>query len=468
MNALQLSDADFRCLAARVTGLAAQLLAALDGARAFPVVAGEPLAKLFGGALPEQGLGAHALDALQDVLDYSRAPTPRFYGYVLGSGEPVAALADLLTSVLNQNVTAWRSAPAAVTIERQVVRGLAGALGCEGFSGSLCGGGSMANLMGLAMAREARLPANERGAQGGVVYASCEVHMSIPKAVALLGLGRQNLRLIGTDAKWRMDTAALRRAIAADRAAGRAPLAVVASAGTVNTGAIDPLAEIAALCQAEQLWLHVDGAYGALAALAIPECFSALNQADSLSLDAHKWLYQPLDCGLLLFRDASAARRAFSFTGDYAKSLSADPLEAFAFFEESLELSRRFRALKLWLSLRYHGLAAFRGAIRADLQHAQTLAQHIAGTPQLQLLAPVPLSAVCFRYVEGVSGARADQMNAAILQRVIARGRVYLSNATLRGQFALRACFVNHRTTEPDVAAIVPEVLAAARELSGS
>ena len=468
MNALQLSDADFRCLAARVTGLAAQLLAALDGARAFPVVAGEPLAKLFGGALPEQGLGAHALDALQDVLDHSRAPTPRFYGYVLGSGEPVAALADLLASVLNQNVTAWRSAPAAVTIERQVVRGLAGALGCEGFSGSLCGGGSMANLMGLAMAREARLPANERGAQGGVVYASCEVHMSIPKAVALLGLGRQNLRLIGTDAKWRMDTAALRRAIAADRAAGRTPLAVVASAGTVNTGAIDPLAEMAALCRAQQLWLHVDGAYGALAALTIPECFGGLNQADSLSLDAHKWLYQPLDCGLLLFRDASAARTAFSFSGDYAKSLSADPLEAFAFFEESLELSRRFRALKLWLSLRYHGLAAFRSAIRADLQHAQALAQHVAATPQLELLAPVPLSAVCFRYVAAASGAPADQLNAAILRRVIERGRVYLSNATLRGQFALRACFVNHRTTEPDVAAIVPEVLAAARELSGS
>jgi aromatic-L-amino-acid decarboxylase len=468
MNALQLSDAEFRSLAARVTGLAAQLLAGLDGARAFPLVAGERLASAFGAALPEQGLGAHALDALQEVLEYSRAPTPRFYGYVLGSGEPVAALADLLASVLNQNVTAWRSAPAAVTIERQLVRSLAAALGCEGFSGSLCGGGSMANLMGLAMAREARLPANERGAHGGVVYASAEVHMSIPKAVALLGLGRQNLRLIGTDADWRMDVPALRRAIAADRAAGHTPLAVVASGGTVNTGAIDPLAEIAALCRAQQLWLHVDGAYGALAALTIPECFGGLNQADSLSLDAHKWLYQPLDCGLLLFRDANAARTAFSFSGDYAKSLSADPLEAFAFFEESLELSRRFRALKLWLSLRYHGLAAFRSAIRADLQHAQALAQHVAATPQLELLAPVPLSAVCFRYVEAVSGAPADQLNAAILRRVIERGRVYLSNATLRGQFALRACFVNHRTTEQDVAAIVPEVLAAARELSGS
>jgi len=380
----------------------------------------------------------------------------------------VAALADLLASILNQNVTAWRSAPAAVSIERQMVRGLAGALGCEGLTGSLCGGGSMANLMGLAMAREARLPANQSGAQPGVVYASSEVHMSIPKAMALLGLGRENLRLIGADEAYRLDPQALRTAIAADRSAGRTPLAVVATGGSVNTGAIDPLPEIAAVCREQQLWLHVDGAYGALAALAIPERFTGLSAADSLSLDPHKWLYQPLDCGMLLFRNAHAARTAFSCSGDYAKSLAEDPLESFAFFDESLELSRRFRALKLWLSLRYHGLAAFRSAIRSDLRHAQNLAELIRGTPTLELLAPVELSAVCFRYRSGEPGAAADRLNAAILKRVIERGRVYLSNATLRGRFALRACFVNHRTTDRDVGQIVPEVLDAARELLGS
>ena len=210
MNALHLPNAEFRSLAARVTDIAADLLAGLDDMRAFPPVRGEQVARAFGAPLPEEGLRAGALDALGEVLALSRAPTPRFYGYVLGSGEPVAALADLLASILNQNVTAWRSAPAAVTIERQIVRGLAGALGCEGFSGSLCGGGSMANLMGLAMAREAQLPANESGAQPGVVYASSEVHMSIPKAMALLGLGRENLRLISTDEAYRLDPQALR------------------------------------------------------------------------------------------------------------------------------------------------------------------------------------------------------------------------------------------------------------------
>ena len=468
MNALHLPNAEFRSLAARVTDLAADLLAGLEELPAFPAVRGEQVARAFEAPLPEEGLRAGALDALGEVLALSRAPTPRFYGYVLGSGEPVAALADLLASILNQNVTAWRSAPAAVTIERQIVRGLAGALGCEGFSGSLCGGGSMANLMGLAMAREARLPANQSGAQPGVVYASSEVHMSIPKAMALLGLGRENLRLIGADEAYRLDPQALRTAIAADRSAGRTPLAVVATGGSVNTGAIDPLPEIAAVCREQQLWLHVDGAYGALAALAIPERFTGLSAADSLSLDPHKWLYQPLDCGMLLFRNAHAARTAFSCSGDYAKSLAEDPLESFAFFDESLELSRRFRALKLWLSLRYHGLAAFRSAIRSDLRHAQNLAELIRGTPTLELLAPVELSAVCFRYRSGEPGAAADRLNAAILKRVIERGRVYLSNATLRGRFALRACFVNHRTTDRDVGQIVPEVLDAARECLNS
>jgi glutamate/tyrosine decarboxylase-like PLP-dependent enzyme len=465
MNALQLPLTEFRDLAARVTAIAADYLAGLAAQRAFPRVSGAETARTFDTPLPEEGMGAAALDALTQVLALSRPPTGRFFGYVSGSGEPVAALGDLLASVLNQNVTAWRSAPAAATLERQLLRSLAAALGCHGFTGSLCGGGSMANLMGLAMAREACLPANERGAQPGLIYASSEAHMSIPKAVALLGLGRENLRLIGTDERYRMRPETLRAAIAADRAAGRTPIAVVATGGTVNTGSIDPLPDIAAVCREHRLWLHVDGAYGVLAALAVPELFAGLSAADSLSLDPHKWLYQPLDCGVLLFRDAGAARSAFCYSGDYAKSLATDPLEAFAFFDESLELSRRFRALKLWLSLRYHGLDAFRDAIRADLRHARQLAERISATPALELAAPVELSAVCFRWRHEGTEADANRLNAAILQRVIERGRVYLSNATLGGRFVLRACFVNHRTTDADVEEVVPEVLRAAREL---
>ena len=463
MPPLQLSADEFRMLAERTASAATEFLATLDSRRTFPATSAEQTAAAFDRPLGEEGVGAAALDDLAAMTAHARAGTGRLFPYVVGSGEPVAALGDLYASVLNQNVTAWRSAPAAVTMERTVVRWVAEAIGCEGFSGSLTSGGSLANVMALAMAREARAPANEDGAQPCVVYASEEVHMSIPKAIAMLGIGRANLRLIPVDDSFRMDLGAFEAAVAADGRAGRRGIAVVASAGTVTTGAIDPLAKLARIARANDLWLHIDGAYGALAALADPTKLAGLALADSISLDAHKWLYQPLDCSILLYRDAEVARRTFSYTGDYAKTLSEDPIEGFAFFEESLELSRRFRALKLWLSLRYHGLAAFRQAISENLRQARLLAQLIQAEPLLELLAPVELSAVCFRWKDD-DDAALNRRNAEILRDVTKRGRVVLSNANIRGAFGLRACIVNHRTTDDDVAAVVEEVLAAARQ----
>ena len=469
MPPLDLPQERFRALAGQVVDLAAEYLETLDSRSIFPATTGEESERWFCKPIPEQGMADAALNDLREVINQSRAQNGRFFGYVLGSGEPVAALGDLLASVLTQNVTAWRSGPAAVTIERTVIDWLARAIGCAGFSGSLTGGGSSANLMGLAMAREAKLAANDRGlysAERSVVYASSEVHMSIPKAMALLGLGRENLQLVATGDDFRMDPRALEDAIRSDHSAGRVPMAVVASAGTVNTGAIDPLAQIAEIAQHHKLWFHVDGAYGALAVLAVPERFRGLELADSISLDPHKWLYQPLDCGCLLYKDASVARKTFAYTGDYARVLSEDPIEGFAFFEESMELSRRFRALKLWLSLRYHGVARFREAIRLNLEHAQRLARAIRDCSHMELVAPVELSAVCFRHRVGkdANDSERNRFNAALLKRIQERGRVYLSNAVMGGKFCLRACIVNHRTTDADVDAVVPEILAAARE----
>ncbi len=468
MNPLEISPEQFHRLAERVTNLAADYLNHIDAKPIAPATDGDETLRLFRTALPEQGLGESALDLLPEVARLSRVQNGRFFGYVLGSGEPVAAVADLLASVLNQNLTAWRSGPAAITIERTVVGWLAQAIGCSGFSGHLTGGGSSANLMGLAIAREAKLAANEKGAAvGGTIYASSEIHMSIPKSVALLGMGRENLRMIPTDASFRMIPGELESSIRADIAKGLTPIAVVASAGTVNTGAIDPLREIAEIAHRCGAWFHIDGAYGALAAIAARDRFDGLELADSLSLDPHKWLYQPLDCGCLLYRSPEAAQKAFAHTGDYARTLSADPVEGFAFFEESIELSRRFRALKLWLSLRYHGVETFRQAIANDLNHARRLVERIGNEAQLELLAPVELSAVCFRY-RGRNG-RADEdlnrLNLAVLSRLLKRGKIYLSNATLHERFALRACIVNHRTTDSDIDAIVSEVLSVAREL---
>ncbi len=205
-----------------------------------------------------------------------RPNSARFFGYVFGSGEPVAAAADLLASVLNQNVTAWRSSPVAITMERVVVGWLADAIGCPACSGSLTGGGSAANLMGLAMARESRLPANEHGAKPGTVYASEQVHMSIPKAIALLGIGLDNLRLVPCDDDFRIRTDLLRAEITRDVETGLTPIAIVGSAGTVATGSIDPLPELAEIATEFGAWFHVDGAYGALAAIAEPAFFAGL------------------------------------------------------------------------------------------------------------------------------------------------------------------------------------------------
>ena len=454
-----------------VVDLSAEWISTLDSRPAFPATSGIESERLFATPIPEQGIGARALAGLHDVLAHSRAQNGRFYGYVQGPGEPVAALGDLVASMLNQNMTAWRSSPSGITIERTVVRWLAEAVGCKGFHGTLTGGGSAANLMGLTMAREAALSANDRGlceATRGAIYASDQVHMAVPKAVAMIGIGRQNLRTIPCDSSYRMVAADLDQAIRRDKRAGIVPVAVVASAGTVNTGAIDPLRAIAEIAHAHGAWMHVDGAYGALAAIAAPEKFDGLTMADSISLDPHKWLYQPLDCGCLLYRDSAVARQTFAYTGDYARNLHTDPIEAFAYFEESIELSRRCRALKLWLSLRYHGLQAFREAIGRDLEHTKRLAAAVRACPELELVAEGDLSAVCFRHrlqPEAPEEQR-DRFNLALLQRLIHRGHVYLSNASLQGKFCLRACIVNHLTKESDVDSVVPEVLAAGKEIA--
>jgi glutamate/tyrosine decarboxylase-like PLP-dependent enzyme len=470
MNSLLLSQEQYRQIYERITQVALAYLGSVEEMPSFPDVSGERVQGMFSASLPDHGMGMAALDDLTDIIENARPCGPRFFGYVLGSGEPVAAAADLLASVLNQNVTAWRSSPSAVTIERTVVGWLAKMIGCDGFIGSLTGGGSAANLMGLAMAREARLPANDHGITSrGAVYASTEVHMSIAKAVAMLGIGRDHLRLIPCDGAFCMRHDLLQQAINRDKAQGITPIAIVGSAGTVNTGSIDYLAVLGAIAEQTGTWFHIDGAYGALAAIAEPQKFAGMNQADSISLDPHKWLYQPLDCGCLLYRVEARARRAFSHTGDYAQSYFADSLENFQFFDESIELSRRFRGLKLWLSLRYHGLKKFRDSIRNDLDLGAYFAAQVDAEPELERLAPVPLSAVCFRYAPqpGQHGDdKLDDVNREILRRVVRRGRVFLSNATIQGKFALRICVVNHRSTQADLDEVIGEVLEVGREIS--
>lgn len=472
MNPLEISPEQFKSLCEKFIAIANDYLEKMDSRSISPKASGAEIDRIFHAPLPETGMAEEAIRAVSDVVRYSRAQNGRFFGYVLGSGEVAGAATDLLCSVLNQNVTAWRSSPAAVTLEKLVVSWLASIVSCHEFRGVLCGGGSAANLMGLAMAREAKVPANKTGIPRGAgfaIYASTEVHMSIPKAIVLLGIGRDNLRLIPVDNSFRMIPSQLERTILRDIERGIVPISVIGSAGTVNTGAIDPLSEIAAIAAKFGAWFHIDGAYGALGAIAAPHKFRGIDRADSISLDPHKWLYQSMDCGCLLYRDRGAARRAFSYSGDYVRALNSDPIESFTFFDESIELSRRFRALKLWFSLRYHGLAAFRKSIEDDLQRAQRLGASIEGAANLQLMAPIELSAVCFRYAGGAHTEEdLNRLNSEILGRILKRGNVYLSNATLQSRFCLRACVVNHRTTNSDIDRIVAEVLAVAKEVDNA
>ena len=347
----------------------------------------------------------------------------------------------------------------------------------------------MANLTALMVAHRAR--ANRDVAATGLwnagapmtLYASEQIHMSIPKAADILGLGRQQVRLVECDDRFRMNVPSLRARIVEDLKSGMKPFCVVASAGTVNTGAVDPLFEIAAVAKECGLWFHVDGAYGALAAMDETKrpLFRGLELADSVSLDPHKWLYVPIDSGCLLFRDEAKARAAFSFDdADYIRVHEQNADESFAFWNYGPELSRRFRALKIWLTLRYYGTRRIAGAISEDNALCQYLDQALELEEDFEILAPPELSICCFRYVppafqsklkakslDEADNRELDQLNNKIMLAVQRGGRAYLSSATLHGKFALRACITNFRTTRADIDQTLEVIRDTARDVSG-
>jgi glutamate/tyrosine decarboxylase-like PLP-dependent enzyme len=460
---LDLADDELRALLAGVAALAErEIRAAREGAIFSEPPSAERLARLLDERreLPLDGEPlAELLDACGRVLAAGRRTGPGFLGYVHSPPSPIGVAADLLASAADQNVTSWRSAPAATEIERRVVLWLGALVGFgDDTAGILLSGGSMANLTALLIALRARsdLQADRRLLR---VYASEEVHFSVAKAATVLGV---QLRRVDIDQGGRLDAGKLRAAVAQDRGAGLQPFCVVGNAGTVATGAVDPLGAIAAVAREQHLWFHVDGAYGALAA-ADPvsrPLFAGIELADSLALDPHKWLYVPIDCGALLVRDPAAAGYAFgSGTGDYVRVLAEGEVESFAFWEHGLELSRRFRALKVWMTLRYYGARRIAATIAEDIAVAAHLAELVRAADDLELLAGPSLSICCFRHVPaGMPDVELDRHNESLLEVLQRDGRVYLSNATVAGRFALRACITNFRTTHVDAEGTVDVV----------
>ena len=410
------------------------------------------------------------------IMDLSRHNGhPRFFGYVASPSTPVGAYADLIASALNANITCWRSGPAGTEVERLVVRWLGSLIGYDDrANGLLTSGGSMANMIALLIASRQRLNVSRQGFWNAgpplTIYASEEVHMSVAKAADILGIGRDQVRVVACEQQ-RMRVDSLRETIEADLREGLRPFCVVGSAGTVNTGVVDPLAEIARVADEFQLWFHVDGAYGAPGVLdeRKKQLFAGLERADSVSLDPHKWLYVPVDAGCLLFRDAAAAKAAFSTEeADYIKTHGYADEEAFAFWDYGVELSRRFRALKVWMTLQYYGTRRIAQAISEDISLAAYLGELVSKAEDFELLAPVELSICCFRYVprRDLSERELDQLNAQIMAAVQKSGRAYLSNATVNGKFALRACITNFRTTKADLELTLAVVREAAKSLA--
>src|SRR5216110_1480286 len=352
-------------------------------------------------ALPTKGTDFDGLLKVfrEDIIPFSRQNAhPRMFGYVQSPGTPIAAFADLLASILNANLTVWRSAPAPVELECLTIDWIRQILGFNAKAGGLfVSGGSMANLAAIAAARQAKDDSSGRLR----IYASRETHFSVAKAAALLGIGRENVRHVPVDDSFRMRVDDLVAKINADLTSDYVPFCVVANAGTVNTGAVDPLAEIREIADRFQLWMHVDGSYGAFAVLAesARKLFGGIELADSIALDPHKWLYLPVDVGCVIYREPGIARSAYGHQAEYTRIIGEEADEAFAFWDYGPELSRRFRALKVWMLLKGVGLDFLGEAIESNLACARHFESMVRASDDFEMVAPVELSIFCFRHV---------------------------------------------------------------------
>ena len=478
MNEFDLGPDELR----RLGGLAVEAVAAhraeLEGHPVFGKVGSG--AALFDEPLPETGQPFEEILAFvqQHVMPRPMGNShPRFFGFINATADPVGTIADYLASAMNPNC--WGGDHAAVHIEHRVIAWLAEILGLPAQSeGILASGGSMANFVALAAARRAMAPGNVRedgvGGEGGprmAVYASEQVHACVDKAVDLLGLGTRYLRKIAVDDGFRMRMDLLAEAIVADRRAGLLPAVVVGTAGTVNTGAIDPLEELADLCAREGLWFHVDGAYGALAVTSptLRPLFAGLERAQSVAADPHKWLYVPYEAGAALVRQPGRLADAFRKFPEYLASDPESPFPGPAWFaERGPELSRGFKALKVWMGLKRHGRRGYAASIERDVALARFLSEEVDRRSDFERLAPTVLSIANFRFRPPdlpLAEDAVDALNRRIVNRLVGEGRFFLAPTILRGRASLRASITNFRTSEDDLRFLLDEAARVGRDL---
>jgi glutamate/tyrosine decarboxylase-like PLP-dependent enzyme len=392
---------------------------------------------------------------------------PRFWAWYMGSSNFTGALGDFLAAIQGSNLGGGNHA--AALMDQQVVDWCKEMIGFPASaSGTLVSGGSMANIIGLTVARNEKsgIDVRERGVAAMAkplrFYGSDQLHGCHRKAMEALGLGNCALRRIASDAGLRIDIGALRRAIAEDRAAGLQPACVIASAGTVNTGAIDDLSALAVLAAQEDLWLHVDGCIGALLAIAPENAYrvAGLEKAHSVALDPHKWLHAPFEAGCALVRDASAHHHAFAVTPEYLEKADRGLASGAWLHEYGLQTSRGYKALKIWMALKEHGIEKFGRLIDQNIAQARYLTELIEAEPQLELVAPTNINIVCFRYRPvGADGVALKTINSEIMVRLQEEGTATVSDTTVHGKHCLRAAINNHRTRRSDLELLVRETL---------
>ncbi len=470
-SVLDISSDDFRTLGYALVDRIAEFYDSLATRDLTRVNAPEAIvAELGTGELPEQGEDAtDLLDSIAPLLFDNSLHNghPNFLGYITSSASPIGALADLLAAAVNPNLGKWELSPIASEIEAQSVRWLADLVGYDrDCSGLMVSGGNMANFIGFVAARTHVAPwdIRSRGNYGDqrrlTAYVSAETHTWIQKAADVCGLGSDGIRWIDTDADGRVRLDLLQQQIDADRAEGRLPFLVVGTGGSVSTGIVDPLRELAAICEEQEIWLHVDGAYGAPAAV-LPEApadLRALALADSVALDPHKWLYCPIEVACVVTKHREALREAFGFRPEYYHFDASQPTGT-DYFELGMQNTRGFRALKVWLSLRNAGRDGFIESIRGDVRLAERLFEQVRARDDFEAHA-VNLSITTFRYVPpDLAGVESDDeylntLNKALLAELQSGGELFLSNAVLNGRYLLRSCIVNFRTLQEDIDAV--------------
>jgi aromatic-L-amino-acid decarboxylase len=417
-----------------------------------------------GGAPPEQpGDYAEVLDrVIEDVLPYAaRSDHPGYLAFIPSFTTWPAALAELTAAAANPYCGAWLESAGPAQVELEVIDWFRSWLGLPGSTaGVLVTGGSAANLTALLVAREvAGGPSPD-----SVLYVSDQAHSSLARTARAMGLRPHQVRVLPTDARWRLSPDTVAAAVRADRGAGRIPFALCASAGSTNTGAVDPLADLAGVCAAEGLWLHVDAAYGGFAALTAKgrAALAGIDRADSVTLDPHKWLYQPMECGCVLIRDGALLERTFAIHPDYLDGDATAGDGEVNFADRGLQLSRGFRALKVWVSVQSFGLGAFRACIQRNLDLAEYAEELVAARPGLTLMAPATLGIVCFRREwPGCDEAETERRGTALAAELESSGAALVSTTRLAGKHAVRLCVLNPTTSAEHVRLVIEHFAAA-------